>query len=191
VDIVREQIRIGEGRPLSLKQDDIRFNGHSIECRIYAEDPENNFFPSVGKILSLKSPSGFGIREDRGIEENDDITTYYDPLVAKLAVWGKDRNEAIERMASALDSYEIFGIRNNLRLCKWIMENPVFKKGDIDTNFLSSQFNLNLLPAVPEDILEAGAISAVLMRQMLPKLQSSSNGRPRSRWKSKMTDFFR
>ncbi|HVS21940.1 MAG TPA: acetyl-CoA carboxylase biotin carboxylase subunit, partial [Pyrinomonadaceae bacterium] len=106
-DLVREQINVAAGAPLSFKQDEVRWLGHAIECRVYAEDPENNFFPSPGKITWLRVPSGPGIRDDSGVTEGDEVSIYYDPMISKLAVWGRTRAEAIDRMRRALDEYAV------------------------------------------------------------------------------------
>jgi acetyl-CoA carboxylase biotin carboxylase subunit len=161
-DLVREQIGVAQGYPLSFSQNDVEFQGHSIECRLYAEDPMDNFFPSTGKIVWLRAPSGFGIREDRGIEEGNEITTYYDPIISKLVVWGMTREEAIERMSYAIDSYELFGIRNNLRLCRWVMQHDKFRAGEFDTNFLTRFFGPNSLDTPSPDTLRTAAVAAAL-----------------------------
>ncbi|MDI6767174.1 MAG: acetyl-CoA carboxylase biotin carboxylase subunit [Bacteroidota bacterium] len=192
IDIVREQIGIAEGNPLSFNQEEIVFNGHSIECRVYAEDPTNNFYPSIGKIVSLKSPIGFGIREDRGIEEGNEISSYYDPLISKLVVWARTRNEALERMRAALTSYEIFGVRNNLSLCHWIMNHPKFVDGDFDTNFLSNYFKPEVLAKIPLLILKVGTIASILNNQILPTSPTTSkDGEIKSKWRTKLIEHMR
>lgn len=136
VDIVREMIRIATGEKLSITQKDVELNGHSIECRITAEDPDNNFAPSVGKIKSLILPGGLGVRVDTHVYAGYDVPPYYDPLLAKLIVWGRDRTEAIARMSRALGEMEIGGIKTNADFHKKIMGNAFFRKGDLSTNFL-------------------------------------------------------
>jgi len=192
LDIVREQIGIAEGNPLSINQGDVVFNGHSIECRVYAEDPSNNFYPSVGKIVSLKSPMGLGIREDRGIEEGNDISSYYDPLISKLVVWAITRHEALERMRCALSNYEIFGVRNNLSLCSWVMNHPKFVNGDFDTNFLHRYFKPEDIARTPDQILKVGAIAAILQNEMLPVSSVPlKNEDIKSRWRGKSIENMR
>ncbi|MBI4810744.1 MAG: ATP-grasp domain-containing protein, partial [Ignavibacteriales bacterium] len=192
LDIVREQIGIAEGETLSIKQEDILFNGHSIECRIYAEDPSNNFYPSIGKIVSLTSPMGLGIREDRGIEEGNEISSYYDPLISKLIVWARTRSEALERMSAALMSYEIFGVRNNLSLCNWIMNHPKFVDGDFDTNFLNNYFKPEEFERIPPHIIKVGTIAAILQIKMLPASPApSKDGELISKWRTKMIEHMR
>jgi pyruvate carboxylase subunit A len=142
VDIVKEQIRIASGLPLSMKQEDIQMNGSAIECRINAEDPLNDFVPTPGKIKSYHSPGGTGIRVDSGVYTSYTIPPFYDPMISKLIVWGRDRNEAIQRMRRALYEYIIVGIRNNIPFHKAVMENPRFVKGDLGTHFIEKETTL-------------------------------------------------
>jgi acetyl-CoA carboxylase biotin carboxylase subunit len=193
LDLVREQINIADGKELSVKQEDISFNGNSIECRIYAEDPCNNFYPSTGKIVYLRSPRGFGIREDIGVEEGSEISSYYDPLISKLIVWAKTRNEALERMRAALNNYEIFGVRNNLSLCLWVMNHLKFISGKFDTNFLNNDFKQEELQKVPALLLKVGSIAALIDSKMLPTFSNELNdgGRIKSNWKLKLKEYMR
>src|SRR4030095_16375805 len=109
-DLVREQFRVACGEPLSFTQEQITWHGHAIECRIYAEDPQNNFFPSPGRITHLREPCGPGVRVAAGVQLYSEVSIYYDPMIAKLAVWGTTRGEAIDRLARALDEYSVAGI---------------------------------------------------------------------------------
>ena len=136
VDLVKQQIRIASGLKLNIKQDDISIHGHSLECRIYAEDPENNFLPSTGKLSNFNIPSGPGIRVDSGFEMGSEISMYYDPMIAKLVCWDNDRNSVIQRMKRALKEFEITGITHNINFLKLIMDNEKFIKGDFDINFI-------------------------------------------------------
>jgi pyruvate carboxylase subunit A len=142
VDIVREQIRIASGLPLSLRQEDVRLNGSAIECRINAEDPFNGFAPSPGKIKAYYPPGGAGIRVDSGVCASYTIPPYYDSLIAKLIAWGKSREEAIEKMRRALYEYVIVGVKNNIPFHKAVMEHPRFVEGDFGTHFVSSHTTL-------------------------------------------------
>ena len=142
VDIVKEQIRIASGLPLGMKQEDIRMNGNAIECRINAEDPLNDFVPTPGKIKSYHSPGGTGIRVDSGVYTSYTIPPFYDPMISKLIVWGRDRNEAIIRMRRALYEYIIVGIKNNIPFHKAVMENPRFVKGELGTHFIEKETTL-------------------------------------------------
>jgi acetyl-CoA carboxylase, biotin carboxylase subunit len=136
VDIVREMIMVAAGEKLSVAQKDVIFRGHSIECRITAEDPDNGFAPSVGKIEGILLPGGLGVRVDTHIYAGYEVPPYYDPLLAKLIVWGRDRNEAIARMTRCLGEFEIDGIKTNIDFHTKIMGNAFFRKGDLSTNFL-------------------------------------------------------
>jgi acetyl-CoA carboxylase biotin carboxylase subunit len=161
IDIVREQLGIAAGKKLAFRQEDVRPRGHAIECRIYAEDPYNNFLPSAGRITRLRIPEGPGVRNDTGIFEGWDVSVYYDPLLAKLIVWGNDRKEAIERARRALSEYLIEGVATTIPFHKWIMRQPAFHKGEIDATFIDRKFSR----AVPEKrpgYEEAAIIAAAL-----------------------------
>ncbi len=136
VDLVRWQIRIAAGEELTLQQRDIRWTGSAIECRVYAEDPNNNFFPSPGKILSYVEPSGPGVRVDSGAYNGWNVPVEYDPLLAKLSVWSDSRLSAIERMRRAVAEYRVLGIITNLELFDRVMKDEAFTRGEIDTAFL-------------------------------------------------------
>ncbi len=142
VDIVKEQIRIASGLPLSIKQEEVRMNGSAIECRINAEDPFNDFVPTPGTIKSYHSPGGAGIRVDSGVYPSYTIPPFYDPMISKLIVWGRDRNEAIARMRRALFEYILVGIRSNIPFHKAVMANPRFIKGELGTHFIDSEITL-------------------------------------------------
>src|SRR6266446_2124108 len=139
-DLVREQITVADGAPLSFQQEDIAWRGHAIECRIYAEDAENNFFPSPGKITFLRIPSGPGIRDDGGVSEGDEVSIHYDPMISKLAAWGRTRAEAIDRLRRALDEYAVAGIKTTLPFFRKIVRDQEFIAGRLDTGFIS-RFN--------------------------------------------------
>ncbi len=142
VDIVKEQIRIASGLPLSMKQEEVRMNGSAIECRINAEDPLDDFVPSPGKLTGYHSPGGTGIRVDSGVYAHYTIPPFYDPMISKLIAWGRDRNEAIARMRRALYEYMIVGIKNNIPFHKAVMENPRFIKGELGTHFIDRETTL-------------------------------------------------
>lgn len=136
IDLVREQISVAAGASLSFRQEDIRWVGHAIECRVYAEDPENNFFPSPGRITSLKTPSGPGIRDDSGVAPNSEVSIHYDPMISKLAAWGRTRTEAIDRLRRALDEYDVAGIKTTLPFFRQIVRDAEFVAGQLDTGFI-------------------------------------------------------
>jgi len=135
-DLVREQINVAAGGKLSFAQDDVRWHGHAIECRVYAEDPENNFLPSPGRISFLRVPAGPGIRDDSGVTEGDEVSIYYDPMISKLAAWGRTRSEAIDRMRRALDEYAVGGIKTTLPFFREIVRDEEFVAGHLDTGFI-------------------------------------------------------
>jgi acetyl-CoA carboxylase biotin carboxylase subunit len=135
-DLVREQITVAAGARLSFGQDDVGWRGHAIECRVYAEDPDNNFFPSPGQITFLREPAGPGIRDDSGVVEGDEVSIYYDPMISKLAAWGRTRAEAIDRLRRALDEYAVGGIKTTLALFREILRDEEFIAGHLDTGFI-------------------------------------------------------
>jgi acetyl-CoA carboxylase biotin carboxylase subunit len=142
VDIVKEQLRLAAGEPLRYRQEEIRAQGHAIECRITAEDPFNSFLPASGRIIRLFQPSGPGVRVDGGIEEGLEVSTFYDSLLAKLVVWGESREAAIWRMAGALDEYRVVGLPTSIPFHQWLMGHEAFRRGAYDTSFLADHFSL-------------------------------------------------
>ena len=142
VDIVKEQMRIASGLPLSINQEGIRMNGSAIECRINAEDPLNDFIPTPGKIKNYHPPGRTGVRVESGVYTSYTIPPFYDPMISKLIVWGRDRNEAIARMRGALFEYIIVGIKTNIPFHKAVMENPRFVKGELGTHFIDKETTL-------------------------------------------------
>ena len=140
VDLVHQQISIAVGEELSFRQDDIRPRGHAIECRIYAEDPLNNFLPSSGKVIFLQEPQGPGIRHDSGIYNGCDVPIYYDPILAKLIVWAEERDLACQRMVNALDDYVILGIKTTIDFLKEVIRHPQFRAGETTTDFIKKYF---------------------------------------------------
>ncbi|HEU5451180.1 MAG TPA: acetyl-CoA carboxylase biotin carboxylase subunit [Terriglobales bacterium] len=188
LDLVHLQIRIASGEKLPFRQADIRLRGHAIECRIYAEDPDNNFFPSPGKITLLIAPSGPGIRRDSGMYEGWTVPIDYDPLLAKLIGYGSDREEAIARLERSLYEYFVGGIKTNLNLFRRILADDDFRAGRLDTGFLD---RLLSAPEPPPERAEererVAAIAAALFAAGAPA--ASPNGKPAngvgavSRWK--------
>ena len=162
VDLVREQINVAWGDKLSFTQDDLALIGHAIECRVYAEDPENNFLPSPGRITRLRLPQGPGVRDDGGVYEGAEVSIYYDPMISKFAVYGKDRAEAIDRMRRALMEYEVGGIKTTLPFFREIMDDPEFIEGKLDTGFIS-RFNERKKPAEPNEMIRDMAMIAAAL----------------------------
>lgn len=159
IDIVKWQIRIAQGDEMTLEQDNIIQRGHAIECRIYAEDPEQGFMPSTGTLKTVKLPDGINIRHDSGISQGSKISPYYDPMMAKLIVYGEDRVDATRKMDWALSNYIALGVTTNIPFLKAIILHPAFAKGDIDTHFIDQYFNDWILSDVlPIEVLIAAAI---------------------------------
>jgi acetyl-CoA carboxylase biotin carboxylase subunit len=140
LDLVREQILVAAGERLRMKQEDVRGKGHAFECRVYAEDPANGFFPSPGKILAWQPPYGPGIRVDAGVEQQTDVSVYYDPLIAKLSTWGQDREQARQRMEAALRHCVVLGPTTNVEFLLDLVAHPAFVSGDTHTGFLTEHF---------------------------------------------------
>jgi acetyl-CoA carboxylase biotin carboxylase subunit len=153
LDLVELQIRLAAGESLPLTQSDLSMKGHAIEARIYAEDPDKGFIPSPGPIRGWLAPSGPGIRLDSGFEGGEIITAHYDPMIAKLVVSGRDREEALARLAAALDQFSIAGIRTGLPFLRRLVENAVFRKGSYDTGFVDAEMS-NALPTLDVEARE-------------------------------------
>ncbi len=160
LDLVRHQLLIAAGEPLSLTQEQINHRGHAIEVRIYAEDAEHNFLPSTGTIDTFLVPEGPGIRVDSGIENGDEITQFYDPMIAKLIVYGEDRNAAISRLQRALEQSVLFGVTTNIPLLHTIALHPAFRAGHTHTGFLNEHGLLSSSTSslLPQEVLLAAAI---------------------------------
>lgn len=185
LDLVKEQIRIANGEKLSFRQEDLKIKGHSIEIRVCAEDPSNNFLPDIGTLESYSIPQGPGVRVDDAYSEGMEIPIYYDPLIAKLIVFGKDRKEAIERMIRAIDDYRITGVNTTLGFCRFVMEHEAFVSGKFDTHFVKNHFKPEYLLSNNKDEMELAAILAVrMLRQRSVPLKNFSQSETRSNWKS-------
>jgi pyruvate carboxylase subunit A len=142
IDIVKEQIRVASGLPLGLSQEEVTMNGWAIECRVNAEDPINDFAPTPGRIRGYLPPGGTGVRVDSGVYASYTIPPFYDPLIAKLIVWGRDRSEAIGRMKRALDEYVILGVKCNIPFHLAVMGNERFVRGELGTHFIEQETGL-------------------------------------------------
>jgi len=141
LDLVEWQILVAEGKELPKKQHELSINGHSIEIRLYAEDTFNGFTPDIGSLKRYRRPQGDYVRVDDAFEEGMEIPIYYDPMIAKLVVWGDDREVALNRMIEAIDQYQVSGIKHNLDFCKYVLKHPAFVSGDFDTNFIKHYFD--------------------------------------------------
>ncbi len=183
IDIVKEQFKIAAGEKLSLKQEDIKINGSAIECRITAEDPENNFAPSTGKIIELIEPSGIGVRVDSGVYEGFEVPIYYDPLIAKLLVWAPTRKEAIERMRRALSEYVIRGIKTAIPFHKIVMEHPDFISGEYDTTFIDRILGKIEYKKENHQVAAIAALIAKTLQEQKATAGTKSQGQAISPWK--------
>ncbi|RMH79289.1 MAG: acetyl-CoA carboxylase biotin carboxylase subunit [Calditrichaeota bacterium] len=159
VDLVKQQIRIAAGEPLSFRQEDLHQRGHAIECRIYAEDPENNFLPSIGKLLYVREPRGPGIRCDSGIDTGMEVTMHYDPILAKLIAWDADREGALRKMDLALSEYVILGVKTCIPFLQDLLRHPEFVAGNLHTGFIARHFS-DWKPELPEEALQMGLLIA-------------------------------
>jgi acetyl-CoA carboxylase biotin carboxylase subunit len=199
LDLVREQVRVAAGLPLSFRQDEVTFSGHAIEARITAEDPFNRFLPSSGRIAALSTPMGPGVRLDTCIFEGMQIPLFYDSLLAKLVCWGNDRAEAIARLQRALDEFTIAGVRTTIPFAQWITRSPRFLQGDLSTDFVAEEWRSDLTSQPPSLMREGGeeeldeeqvaALAAALLAGELGQARArrrhtgESAGETGSRWR--------
>jgi acetyl/propionyl-CoA carboxylase alpha subunit len=172
LDLVREQLCVAAGLPLSFCQEDVRFQGHAIECRVCAEDPRHNFLPDTGRLRLHLPPGGPGVRLDAGVETGGEVGVHYDPLLAKLSVWAADRTAAIARMRRALAEYRLHGLAHNLDFCRWVMEHPAFAAGRYDTGFIAAHFH----PGALEEGLATDEILAAEAAGLLERLAHEETG---------------
>ncbi len=183
LDLVQMQLRVAKGEPLRVKQAEILLRGHAIECRIYAEDPENNFMPSPGKITRLVQPGGPGVREDCGVYEGWTVPLDYDPMLSKLVAYGETREVAIERMLRALDEYVIGGIRSNLGLFQRILRDEDFRTAQIDTGYLERLLagsDVKEAQRVPDDVV--ALVAALFAAAGKREGSATAATAPESRW---------
>lgn len=189
VDLVKEQIKVARNEKLSFSQDDLKIIGHSMEVRVYAENPMENFLPDIGNLKEYQRPHGPGIRVDDGFEEGMDIPIYYDPMISKLITYGKDRDEARIRMIRACEDYKIVGLTTTLAFGKYVMENEHFISGNFDTHFVNKHYEPQDLVVSNEDELEIGSIivSKLLENQKGNKSVTTNGGAKKSAWKTNRT----
>lgn len=161
VDLVELQIKVARGEALDIKQDNLKINGHALELRVYAEDPLNDFLPSVGNLEVYKIPEGEGIRVDNGFEEGMDIPIYYDPMLSKLITYAETREEAIQLMIKAIEKYEVKGIETTLPFGKYVCEHEAFRSGNFDTHFVKDYYSPEALKAETENEANIAALIAV------------------------------
>ncbi len=176
IDLVEQQIRVAEGHALTFSQDDLAINGHSIECRIYAEDPSAGFIPGPGLLLAHDPPSGPGVRVDSGVEEGSEIPLYYDPMISKLTTWAPSREQAIARMIRALDEYGVAGVPTTIPFCRFVMTHESFTSGQFSTHFVDDHFEAEMLGTADDVLKEDLAIAAALYADAFHSPTASSNG---------------
>ena len=188
LDLVKEQIRLAAGEKLARRQEDIRWRGHAIECRIYAEDPENNFFPCPGTITRLERPAGPGVRLDGCVYEGWEVPIHYDPLLAKLVVWDGSRAEAVARLRRALDEYIVGGIQTNLPFFRRLVARPEFVAGELDTELIDRLLREHAAQPEEARTLPPETSTAAALAVAWEEVRASRNGirrsaEPASRWK--------
>ena len=162
VDLVKWQLKIASGEELTIHQDDLTQRGHAIESRIYAEDPQNNFLPSIGVLYYVGFPKGVNVRNDSGIETGMEVTSYYDPLLSKLTVYAETRTEAIQKMICALSDYAIMGVTTNISFLRRVLDHKSFRAGDITTHFIEDHKEVFSEPEIPDEAIIAAALAETL-----------------------------
>ncbi|MBQ0734213.1 acetyl-CoA carboxylase biotin carboxylase subunit [Aquimarina celericrescens] len=165
VDLVELQIRVARGEVLPIQQEDLKINGHALELRVYAEDPLNDFLPSVGHLDTYQIPVGKGIRVDNGFEEGMDIPIYYDPMLAKLITYGKTREEAIQLMIKAIGEYQVEGVQTTLPFGKFVCEHEAFRSGNFDTHFVKKYYSAEKIQAATAEEARIAALIALKQYQ--------------------------
>ncbi|NCX94876.1 MAG: acetyl-CoA carboxylase biotin carboxylase subunit [Chitinophagia bacterium] len=188
IDLVKEQINVAFGKPLSFKQEDLKINGHAIELRVCAEDPLNNFLPDTGTLEVYRTPKGPGIRVDDGFEEGMEIPIFYDPMIAKLIAYSPTRDEAIDRLCRAIDEYQIKGIKTTLAFGKWAVQTEPFRSGKFDTKFIEKYYKPEYLQPQNAETEEAVALIAAAIWEQQSSATPTAGGdsqanKPISRWK--------
>jgi acetyl-CoA carboxylase biotin carboxylase subunit len=193
LDLVKEQIRIARGEALSFRQEDLKINGHAIELRVYAEDPENNFLPDIGVLQTYQTPKGNGVRVDDGFEQGMEIPIYYDPMIAKLITYGQNRNEAIQRMIRAIDEYQITGIKTTLEFGRFVMEHEAFNSGKFDTHFVSKYFNTESFKQADDadEALIAAITAAMFLKKPVVSVVQNQQEASESNWRRNRTNWNR
>jgi len=185
LDLVEQQIRIARGEKLSFSQEDIHINGHALELRVYAEDPLNNFLPSIGTLTKYVRPEGEGIRVDDGYEQGMNIPVYYDPMIAKLVVHGNDRKEAIQKMLSAIRDYQVEGVSTTMPFGRFVFEHEAFLSGHFDTHFVKNFYTPEKILERQKENAEIAAIVALKFWEEKKKMLSPVDHKSTS-WKRRL-----
>jgi acetyl/propionyl-CoA carboxylase alpha subunit len=177
LDLIREQLRLAWGEPLGYRQEDVVLRGHAIECRISAEDPRNQFLPSVGRLEAVQEPGGPGVRVDSGVAVGIEVSLHYDPLLAKLITWGGDRQQACRRMARALDELLVLGVQTTTGFHRYVLRHPDFLEGRLDTGFIDRIWGGAGQPPDEKVVRQAAIVAALAADQRRP-LTVPENGLP-------------
>jgi acetyl-CoA carboxylase biotin carboxylase subunit len=183
IDLVRAQLRIANGEPLWFNQEDVKQVGHAIECRVYAEDPAANFAPAPGRISGLREPGGPWVRVDSGVYAGYEVPIYYDPMIAKLICWGRDRKEAIDRSQRALREYRVRGIRTSIPFFRAVLEDPEFVAGNYSTGFLSAERMAVLTETIKNDRIAVVAAAIARYEADVQPARNLEGGTRMSPWK--------
>lgn len=185
IDLVKLQIKVAQGEKLPFKQEDLKYHGHAVEVRVYAEDPANNFLPDIGTLATYTRPQGNGVRVDDGFEEGMSIPFYYDPMIAKLICHAETRGQAIEKTIRAISDYEITGIETTLGFCNYVMHHEAFRSGKFDTRFVEKYFKPEVLKSAanPDEEVLAATLSTYLMNGAQESTASASAPVVVSKWK--------
>lgn len=165
IDLVEQQIRVARGETLAFQQEDVTISGHAVELRVYAENPLDNFLPSVGTLERYRLPKGENIRVDNGFEEGMEVPIYYDPMLAKLITYGNTREEAIQLMIEAIANYEVEGVMTTLPFGKFVMEHEAFRTGNFDTHFVKNYYAPEKLEEQTKE--EARLAALIALKQYL------------------------
>ncbi len=187
LDLVEWQLRVAAGEPLPLAQEQLEIHGHAMEARIYAEDPDKGFLPSTGRLVHLAPPAESDhVRVDTGVEQGDEITPHYDPMIAKLIVWGEDRRQALARMRQALAQYRVVGVANNVDFLSRLVAVPSFAHAELDTGLIEREQALLFPPAreVPADVWLLAALAELLREQRLAEKKAAQSADPHSPWRA-------
>ena len=187
IDLVKEQIRIAEGLELPFKQEDLSFQGHAFELRVYAEDPKNNFLPDIGKLNQYVRPQGPGVRVDDGFEQGMEIPIYYDPMIAKLVTYGENREKAMDRMLRAIEEYKISGIENTLEFGTYVLQHEAFRSGNFNTKFVEKYFTPEVLKGDEVDTEKeiAAILGASLVNERRPNHTGENHVLVENKWQKR------
>jgi len=187
-DLVKEQVRIARGEALTFGQEDLKIDGHAIELRVYAEDPEGGFLPDTGRLEVYEIPQGPGVRVDDGFKEGMDIPVFYDPMISKLCVHAPTREEAMDRMIRAIDEYQVVGVKTTLGFGKFVMEHEAFRSGDFDTGFVKNHYETRELASLwdEDERIAAAVVASILHGEKKPQVQTMADqAKAVSNWRSR------